>query len=221
MSDIYEDMSKNELIDAIELLQQELEETSNELKEIHEKNILLQRKLNLNDLNSDDNDKDSLEVNNVLNSVALETENEELREKLNKLQNDNNILKENNLELNSHIKVLQSEKIEIDVDIRNLRKKIDELEKSLAESEEKNRSSVRKSQDINKQKKDTQKQQLQLYDENETLQKEVNYLLLFDYYYYYYLILLLHINLTINIYRIKNYKNKIQHGQQIQKYLKN
>jgi chromosome segregation ATPase len=174
----YDEMTKDELIEEIGHLNRELEMLQNEIQDLNQKNFKLQRQVKkydprAGDGSEDDPDNDNESMGNVLNAAALETENEELREKLSKLQADLLVFKEKNLELNSHLKVYQTERLELEADVRNLRKKNDELEKTLTESEESMRANMRKSQDINKQKKDTQKQQLQLYDENERLQKEV------------------------------------------------
>jgi predicted nucleic acid-binding Zn-ribbon protein len=177
VDDDFQDMTKEELIEAIELLQKELDECNDEIQDLNQKNMKLQRQLKRGGGGGDDDDHEEDGMKNVLDSVALETENEELREKLSKLQAEMSHLKEKNTELKSHAKIFQNEKMEADADIRNLRKKIDDLEKTLTESEESMRANLRKSQDITKQKKDTQKQQLQLFDENERLQREVKGLL--------------------------------------------
>jgi predicted nucleic acid-binding Zn-ribbon protein len=175
VDDDFQDMTKEELIEAIELLQKELDECNDEIQDLNQKNMKLQRQLKRSPGGGGDEDEDGMK--NVLDSVALETENDELREKLSKMQAELTQVKEKNLELKSQAKIFQNEKTEADADLRNLRKKIDDLEKTLSESEESMRANLRKSQDITKQKKDTQKQQLQLFDENERLQKEVtNYL---------------------------------------------
>lgn len=179
----WEDMSKKELINEIHSLHTELQQRTDEIQELNQNNLKLTRKIKQfqsgtqrNDDTDDDNENLSQGMNDVLITAALETENDELREKLSKLQNDYNAIKEKNLEYLSHIKVYQEEKTETDSEIRNLRKKIDDLERTISENEESLRVNMRKSQDITKQKKDTQKQQLQLYEENENLQKEVSVL---------------------------------------------
>lgn len=210
-------MSKEELIEAIESLQEEMELQTSELSELTKKNIQLKKKLKANNIADDsdgDDDKESVGMNDALQAAALETENEELREKLSKLQNENTTLKGNNLDLQSQIKVLKSEKSEYDADVRNLRKKIDDLEKTLADNEETMRNSLRKSQDLSKQKKENREQQLQFYDENETLRKEVIFLLDLIFSSQFSFLIFLDV-------RIKSFKNKTQSGQQLLMNLKN
>jgi predicted nuclease with TOPRIM domain len=159
--------SKEELIATIEELQNDVDELNEHIQNLEQENLKLNRRVKKQGTDNDDDMEDTL------TSAALQTDNDQLREKLSQTQTEVARLKESNAELMSSVKVSQSEKVAAEAEARGLRKKLDDLEKSLAENEESMRANLRKSQDISKQKKDTQRQQLQLFEENEILQKNV------------------------------------------------
>ena len=105
--------------------------------------------------------------------ASLETENENLDKKLAQEQLNTNRLKEQIADVMAKLKNVEDEKREMDADLRRLRKQVDDLERELTETREASRMTMRKSMETTKQKKDTQKQQLQLFEENELLQNEV------------------------------------------------
>ncbi len=107
-----------------------------------------------------------------MNAAALETENDELRDKLAALQDDFASMKEKKLEVDAHVKALVGEKSKADADVRLYRKKVEELEQVVRNTQDEARSNIRKSQESVTANKDVQKQALQLFDENEKLRNE-------------------------------------------------
>ena len=112
------------------------------------------------------------DMEDVLSAAALEAENQELREKLDKTEKDVKQWREKAASLQSHNKVLEGAKAESDGLVKTLRKQLDSLKEDLDKEVERSKASTLRSQDVSRQKQDTQKQQLQLYEENEQLQKD-------------------------------------------------
>lgn len=154
-------MSKDELIELIDELNRDLEERDQE-------NMMLLRRGGKGGGRDDDSD-----VDDMLARAATDAELEDLRNKIEEYKVETSTQKDKIAELSSHLKAVEAEKLEAEADCRRLRKKADEYETQLNSVQESTRSSLRKSQDISKQQKDTQKQQLQLFQENERLQEEV------------------------------------------------
>ena len=159
----YEEQEKqiNELTIANDDLHKEITDLSREV-------LRLKRKYKDQGAGNDDDDMDD-----ALDAAAKEVENEELRGKLADAQAQILKLKESNNELKSHAKVCEDDKAEADAEVRHLRKKVDELQESLTQNEKAMRSTLLKSTDLTKEKKDNKRAQMQLYDENERLQFEV------------------------------------------------
>lgn len=168
MADL-EDMSKEALIELIDELNRDLEERENHIQQLEKENIKLSRANKGGGGRDDDSD-----IEDRFARAATAAELEDLRDKYEQQKNENSIQKDKIAELNSFLKAVEAEKLEAEADCRRLRKKADDLETQLNQVQESTRSSLRKSQDINKQQKDTQKQQLQLFQENERLQEEVS-----------------------------------------------
>lgn len=167
-----EDLSKEEILDAYEELDLKVEELTTEIQELEQENVKLKRKLKNQGGGAGGGADDDMDE--VLNAAALEASNEELRNKLAASQAEILKLKEKNDQLASDTKVYKDEKAEADATVRNLRKKIEDLQDALAENEKSMRSTLQKSTEFTKQKKDTKRAQMQLYEENEQLQMEVN-----------------------------------------------
>ena len=111
-------------------------------------------------------------MDDMLTAAALETENQDLREKMEKMEKDSKQWREKSATLQANIKVLEGTRAESDGLVKTLRKQLDALKVDLDKEVEKSKVNMRKSQDVSRQKQDTQKQQLQLYEENEQLQKD-------------------------------------------------
>lgn len=168
-----DDLTKEELLEAYEEADLKIEELTDHIQELEQENVKLKRKIKSQGGGGADSD----DMDDVLNAAALEAANEELRNKLAAAQADCMKLKEKNDELTSDAKVYKDEKTEAEASIRSLRKKVDDLQEALAESEKSMRSTMQKSTEFTKQKKDTKRAQMQLYEENEQLQLEVTILL--------------------------------------------
>jgi uncharacterized coiled-coil DUF342 family protein len=166
-----DDLTKEELLEAYEEADLKIEELTDHIQELEQENVKLKRKIKTQ---GGGGGGESDDMDDVLNAAALEAANEELRNKLATSQADCLKLKEKNDELASYAKVYKDEKAEAEASIRSLRKKVDDLQDALAESEKSMRSTMQKSTEFTKQKKDTKRAQMQLYEENEQLQLEVN-----------------------------------------------
>lgn len=147
----------------IEALSKELEEKDDIIAQLTREN------LNNNKKKKSKND----DAANLKVISQLEAENEELREKLSNATTEIIELKETVSDTNAQLRNVQSEKLETEADVRAARKRVLELEKEVALTHDMSRSAVLKSQETAKQKSNTQKQQLQLLEENEELSNKV------------------------------------------------
>lgn len=103
----------------------------------------------------------------------LVRENEELRDALAREQSEGARLQDQLTELSAQLKVVVSEKIEAEDELRLSRQRQTELERELVGARDSSRTALLRSQDVSKQKQEEQRQQLQLLQENENLQTEV------------------------------------------------
>lgn len=165
-----EDLSKEALIDLIEELNNDLEERDSHIQELERENIKLSRNAGGSRKAGADDESDT---DVLIARAAADAELEELKDALEQQRLENSASKDKIAELNSFMKAVEAEKLELEADVRRLRKKADDLETELAKIQESTRSSLRKSQDITNKQKDSQKQHLQLFEENEKLQSEV------------------------------------------------
>ena len=103
----------------------------------------------------------------------LVRENEELRDALAGEQSETARLQDQLTELSAQLKVVVSEKIEAEDELRLSRQRQTELERELVGARDSSRTALMRSQDVGRQKQEEQRQQLQLLQENENLQTEV------------------------------------------------
>jgi DNA repair exonuclease SbcCD ATPase subunit len=167
MSDL-DTMSKDELLEVIDDLNRDLEERESTIQALEQEKTVLRRG---GSRGGRDDDYD--EAENILQQAANETEMENLRTKLDEYDTKFAEQRDKINELSSHLKAVEAEKLESEADCRRLRKKADDLESQFTLVQDSTRTSLRTSQDIKRREKDTQKHQLQLFQENERLQDEV------------------------------------------------
>lgn len=166
-------LSKEDLIEVFKQLSNDLDDKEADLQERDEHIMNLEQEhMKLTRRLANAGGGEGGGVDEALTAAALETENQDLREKLEKTQKDLKQWREQAATLQSHNKVLEGAKAESDGLVKALRKQLDALKEDMDKEVEKSKASMRKSQDVSRQKQDTQKQQLQLYEENEQLQKE-------------------------------------------------
>ena len=158
--------STAKFIEFIEELEATLHQKEQQLEDLDKENMRLGRRKKGRGDDDDDTDE-------VLARAAVDAELEDLRDKYENEQLDNGKLRDKINELNSYMKGVESEKLELEADVRRLRKKADDLETTLSNVQESTRSTLRKSQDITKQQKDVQRQQLHALEENEKLMDQV------------------------------------------------
>ena len=103
----------------------------------------------------------------------LVRENEELRDALAREQGEGARLQDQLAEVTAQLKVVVSEKIEAEDELRLSRQRQTELERELVGARDSSRTALLRSQDVSKQKQEEQRQQLQLLQENENMQNEV------------------------------------------------
>lgn len=104
---------------------------------------------------------------------ALESENEELREKV---DNDAATISELREQLaNSNVRAtnLTEEKLDLEKKIKAQNRRLDELEKEVVEITNKSRAAAQQSRDFSTAKEANQREAKRLFDENETLKEEV------------------------------------------------
>jgi chromosome segregation ATPase len=175
MADTDDDMSrwsKDELLSFIDEMEATLEEKDKRIEELEKENINLST-LNRRKKGSAGGRRDSdADLDDDLARAAVDAELEDLRDKYETERGDNIKLKEKITELNSFMKAVESEKNELEADVRRLRKKADDLENEMTNQKESVSKTLRKSQDISKNQRDAQKQQLHLLEENEKLQEK-------------------------------------------------
>lgn len=102
--------------------------------------------------------------------AALEEENGDLREKLNLSKGEVAELRDKIVDLNAHMSVLSKEKAEADANLRQCRKRIDELENEITSKNMREEAANQKSEEALKARSENHKVQLQLFQENEELQ---------------------------------------------------
>jgi chromosome segregation ATPase len=166
-------MSKNDLIDLFKQLSNDMDDKEDDLQEREEhiqtlerEHLQLTRRLESGGGGGGGADGD------LLNAAALETENQDLRDKLEKTEKEAKQWREKAATLTASAKVLEGARAESDGLVKTLRRQLDALKDDLDKQVERSKASLRKSQDVSRQKQDTQKQQLQLYEENEQLQRD-------------------------------------------------
>jgi len=162
-----EGLSKEELSDVVKHLQYEIEEKDNTISALENKIFDLERGKIGGKREKGRDTELGLQI------ASLEAENDSLNSKLAEESIATSKLKDKLTDLTSQLKVAASEKIEMEGDISRLRNQNEALERELIESRETSRVTVRQNLETNKQKKDSQKQQIQLLEENEALQNEV------------------------------------------------
>jgi chromosome segregation ATPase len=165
-------LSKEDLIEVFKQLSNDLDDKEADLQERDDHIQNLEQELMKLTRRMDKAGGGGDGMDEVLNAAALETENQDLREKLESTEKELKQWREKAGTLQSHNKVLEGAKGESDGLVKTLRKQLDGLKMDLDKEVEKSKASMRKSQDVSRQKQDTQKQQLQLYEENEQLQKD-------------------------------------------------
>lgn len=162
-------MSRDELLEIIDELNKDLEERESHIQDLEKENIKLSRGRRSNRRGGDDGS----DTEDVMARAAADAEMEQLRDKYDQEKIENSKLTDKINELSSFLKAVEAEKMELEADVRRLRKKADDLETAMATMQESSAQSMRRSQDITKAQKDVQKQQLQALQENEKLQQEV------------------------------------------------
>ena len=163
----FKSFATEDFIAAIKQLQSEIDEKDNTIREQENELYDLRRGVGGKNANIRNNADQNKQIQQSQQELAA------MRDKLIKEQSITTNLKEQVANLTAKLNVDSSEKSELEADLRRARKTVEDLEKELTEAQEASRLNGRKSVEIIKQKKDTQKQQLQLYDENEALQNEV------------------------------------------------
>lgn len=106
---------------------------------------------------------------------ALEAENEDLRSQLEAGQLTMSDMREQLSNANVRVTTLQNEKSEADKKIRIQTKRLEELEKEIVDITNRSRTAELQSKEISKQKSKNVQEVQQLWDENATLNDEVNY----------------------------------------------
>ena len=104
---------------------------------------------------------------------AVERENEVLREALAKAEGDASRYQEQLSEMNAQLKVVVSEKIQTEEDLKRQRVRVTEVEREVLEARDSSRTALLRTQDVSKQKTENQKQQLRLLQESENMQLEI------------------------------------------------
>ena len=151
-------MSKENLIILVEKLAAEVEEQNETISDQSKQLIELQRK----------NPGNTGKVGNknvtdlTLQLADRETEIGRLKEKLINEQSTTTKLKDENADLRAKLTLVENEKRESETELRRVRVTVDELEHQLYELKESSRIIDQKSSAFNVQKKESQKQQLQL-----------------------------------------------------------
>eukprot|EP01041_Mallomonas_annulata_P005953 gene5953-12016_t len=156
-------LTKQQLILTVKELLAEVEEKDETIRKLEVLNTELER-------GTGGKSKNKTEI--TLQFANYEAEISSLKEKFTKEQATTARIKDQLADVTAKLNVNEVERGTLDADLRRARKNIDDLEQELNEAKESTRVNGRKSAEIFQQKKDTQKQQLQLYEENELLQNE-------------------------------------------------
>ena len=146
--------------DEVEELEKEIKELEKEVKEQVEENIRLSR----GGASSSGAGGDDL--------AMLDQKNRDLQDMIDKLEAEKKKIREEMASFKSQNKYLEETNKENKGMIETLQNKVDALKRDLDREVEKSKENLRKSQDVSRQKQDTQKAQLQLYEEIEQMKTE-------------------------------------------------